>query len=123
MGSVCGPMTVDQGARDAANQPRRCVPCLRVFADTLFVEDGSRHGDEVTIRSPRFAAAEALSFLVAEAEGGGTARHHEIEGGLAAAHPAIEDVPAAGALGIDEVQVITAHLEARGEILARLRRP
>ncbi|MCW5803238.1 MAG: DEAD/DEAH box helicase [Deltaproteobacteria bacterium] len=24
------------------------MPCLRVFADTLYVEDGSRHGDEVT---------------------------------------------------------------------------
>ena len=27
--------------------PARCVPRLRVFSDTLFVEDGSRHGDEV----------------------------------------------------------------------------
>ena len=27
--------------------PARCVPCLRLFADTLFVDDGSRHGDEV----------------------------------------------------------------------------
>jgi superfamily II DNA or RNA helicase len=25
----------------------RCVPCLRVFADTLFVDDGSRNGDEL----------------------------------------------------------------------------
>jgi superfamily II DNA or RNA helicase len=25
----------------------RCVPCLRLFADTLYVDDGSRHGDEV----------------------------------------------------------------------------
>jgi hypothetical protein len=41
-------MTIDHGARDTASSPRRCVPCLRVFADTLFVEDGSRHGDEVT---------------------------------------------------------------------------
>jgi superfamily II DNA or RNA helicase len=28
--------------------PARCQPCLRVFADTLFLDDGSRHGDEVT---------------------------------------------------------------------------
>ncbi len=27
--------------------PARCVPCLRLFAETLFVDDGSRHGDEV----------------------------------------------------------------------------
>ena len=27
--------------------PVRCVPCLRVFAGTLFVDDGTRHGDEV----------------------------------------------------------------------------
>src|SRR5262245_24744554 len=40
------PMTVDFGARDEA-APARCVPCLRVFADTLFVDDGTRHGVEV----------------------------------------------------------------------------
>src|SRR3954470_16196715 len=27
--------------------PARGTPCLRVFADTLFVDDGSRRGDEV----------------------------------------------------------------------------
>ena len=27
--------------------PARCVPCLRLFAETLYVDDGSRHGDEV----------------------------------------------------------------------------
>ncbi|MFN0250997.1 MAG: DEAD/DEAH box helicase [Kofleriaceae bacterium] len=27
--------------------PQRCVPCLRLFAETLFVDDGSRHGDEI----------------------------------------------------------------------------
>ncbi len=27
--------------------PARCTPCLRLFAETLFVDDGSRHGDEV----------------------------------------------------------------------------
>src|SRR6187549_2896113 len=25
----------------------RCQPCLKLFAETLFVDDGSRHGDEV----------------------------------------------------------------------------
>ncbi len=30
-----------------AAAPARCTPCLRVFADTLFVDDGSRRGDEV----------------------------------------------------------------------------
>jgi superfamily II DNA or RNA helicase len=30
-----------------AAAPARCLPCLRVFADTLFVDDGSRRGDEV----------------------------------------------------------------------------
>jgi superfamily II DNA or RNA helicase len=30
-----------------AAAPARCIPCLRVFADTLFVDDGSRRGDEV----------------------------------------------------------------------------
>ncbi|HEX7839479.1 MAG TPA: hypothetical protein VF469_18510, partial [Kofleriaceae bacterium] len=30
-----------------AAAPVRCTPCLRVFADTLFVDDGSRRGDEV----------------------------------------------------------------------------
>jgi superfamily II DNA or RNA helicase len=40
-------MSSDPGARDQA-LPARCVPCLRVFADTLFVDDGSRHGDEVS---------------------------------------------------------------------------
>src|SRR5512140_2112250 len=31
----------------AAALPARAIPCLRVFADTLFVDDGSRRGDEV----------------------------------------------------------------------------
>lgn len=39
-------MSLDTGARDEA-APARCTPCLRVFADTLFVDDGSRHGAEV----------------------------------------------------------------------------
>src|SRR5689334_21499742 len=39
-------MSTDPGARDQI-APARCVPCLRVFADTLFVDDGSRHGEEV----------------------------------------------------------------------------
>jgi len=39
-------MSFDSGARDLT-APAPCVPCLRVFADTLFVDDGSRHGDEV----------------------------------------------------------------------------
>jgi superfamily II DNA or RNA helicase len=30
-----------------AAAPVRCTPCLRMFADTLFVDDGSRRGDEV----------------------------------------------------------------------------
>ena len=30
-----------------AAAPARCTPCLRVFADTLFVDDGSRRGAEV----------------------------------------------------------------------------
>jgi superfamily II DNA or RNA helicase len=30
-----------------AAAPARCTPCLRVFADTLFVDDGSRRGDEL----------------------------------------------------------------------------
>ena len=30
-----------------AAAPARCTPCLRVFADTLFVDDGTRVGDEV----------------------------------------------------------------------------
>ena len=30
-----------------AAAPVRCTPCLRVFADTLFVDDGSRRGEEV----------------------------------------------------------------------------
>ncbi len=40
-------MSTDPGARDQV-APARATPCLRVFADTLFVDDGSRHGDEVT---------------------------------------------------------------------------
>jgi superfamily II DNA or RNA helicase len=40
-------MSTEPGARDQV-APARCVPCLRVFADTLFVDDGSRHGDEVS---------------------------------------------------------------------------
>ncbi len=40
-------MSTDPGARDQA-APARVTPCLRVFADTLFVDDGSRHGDEVS---------------------------------------------------------------------------
>ena len=34
------------GVRDEA-APARCTPCIRLFADTLFIDDGSRHGDEV----------------------------------------------------------------------------
>jgi len=30
-----------------AAAPVRCTPCLRVFADTLFVDDGSRRGEEI----------------------------------------------------------------------------
>jgi superfamily II DNA or RNA helicase len=54
-------MTSEPGAREAsvaasasvaaaaarAPAAARCVPCLTVFADTLYVDDGSRHGDEV----------------------------------------------------------------------------
>lgn len=40
-------MSVDIGVREQPS-PARCVPCLRVFADTLFVDDGSRNGYEVT---------------------------------------------------------------------------
>jgi len=39
-------MSFDAGARDEA-APARCTPCIRLFADTLYVDDGSRHGDEV----------------------------------------------------------------------------
>jgi superfamily II DNA or RNA helicase len=39
-------MSFEPGARTEA-APARCVPCLRVFADTLFVDDGTRRGDEV----------------------------------------------------------------------------
>jgi superfamily II DNA or RNA helicase len=39
-------MSLDSGARDEA-APARCTPCIRLFADTLYVDDGSRHGDEV----------------------------------------------------------------------------
>jgi superfamily II DNA or RNA helicase len=39
-------MSFDFGARDEA-APARCTPCIRLFADTLYVDDGSRHGDEV----------------------------------------------------------------------------
>src|SRR5690606_3267170 len=38
---------LETGARDQV-APARCVPCLRVSADTLFVDDGSRHGAEVS---------------------------------------------------------------------------
>jgi len=31
----------------AAPAPARCVPCLKLFADTLYVDDGTKHGDEV----------------------------------------------------------------------------
>ena len=31
----------------AAPVPARCVPCLKLFADTLYVDDGTKHGDEV----------------------------------------------------------------------------
>jgi superfamily II DNA or RNA helicase len=34
-------------ATPSRSAPARCTPCLRVFADTLFVDDGSRRGDEV----------------------------------------------------------------------------
>src|SRR5437773_2343519 len=39
-------MSFEFGARDEA-APARCTPCIRLFADTLYVDDGSRHGDEV----------------------------------------------------------------------------
>ena len=32
---------------EGAVAPARCVPCLRLFAETLYVDDGTRHGDEV----------------------------------------------------------------------------
>jgi superfamily II DNA or RNA helicase len=38
-------MSIPRG--DAPAAPARGTPCLRVFADTLFVDDGSRRGDEV----------------------------------------------------------------------------
>ncbi|HEY5937958.1 MAG TPA: DEAD/DEAH box helicase, partial [Kofleriaceae bacterium] len=39
-------MSTESGAHESV-APVRCVPCLRLFADTLFVEDGSKHGDEI----------------------------------------------------------------------------
>ncbi|MBS1118513.1 MAG: Superfamily helicase, family [Deltaproteobacteria bacterium] len=38
-------MSIEPGARDQTALAR-CVPALRLFADTLFLDDGSRHGDE-----------------------------------------------------------------------------
>jgi len=38
---------VQPSGAPAAAAPARATPCLRVFADTLFVDDGSRRGDEV----------------------------------------------------------------------------
>ncbi len=41
-------MSIHRGTSSAsAPAPARVTPCLRVFADTLFVDDGSRRGDEV----------------------------------------------------------------------------
>ena len=39
-------MSYPPGATAGA-APARCVPCVRLFAETLYVDDGSRHGDEV----------------------------------------------------------------------------
>ncbi|MBA3397633.1 MAG: DEAD/DEAH box helicase [Deltaproteobacteria bacterium] len=39
-------MSSEIGVRDQT-APAKCTPCLRVFAETLFVDDGSRHGDEI----------------------------------------------------------------------------
>ncbi len=36
-----------EGGAPSQVAPARCTPCIRLFADTLFVDDGSRHGDEV----------------------------------------------------------------------------
>ena len=49
-------MSTDLGAHGEA-APARCVPCLRLFADTLFVEDGSKHGDEVVTAMLRLELA------------------------------------------------------------------
>jgi len=39
--------------------PVRCVPCLRLFAETLYVADGSRHGEEVRTAMARLDFAYA----------------------------------------------------------------
>jgi hypothetical protein len=71
-------MTTDLGARDHA-LPARVTPCLRVFADTLFVDDGSRHGDEVTTAMLRLEFEYEGRKVRAGAPGGALVRDRDAE--------------------------------------------
>jgi superfamily II DNA or RNA helicase len=66
-----GPPVRDQAA------PARCVPCLRVSADTLFVDDGSRHGAEVETAMLRLSFDYGGRHV--RAGGGGPGRDHQAE--------------------------------------------
>jgi superfamily II DNA or RNA helicase len=103
------PMSLDQGARDEA-APARCIPCLRVFADTLFVDDGSRHGAEVRTAMLRLDF-EYQGRRVRASDHRGAGRDREAErqacrvleglGALELAH--LEDCAVTPGLGIDYV--------------------
>ena len=110
-------MSLEHGARDEA-APARCIPCLRVFADTLFVDDGSRHGSEVCTAMLR------LDFdyggRKVRAGGGGPGRDRQAEaqacrvleglGALELAH--LEDCAASPGTGVDYVVAVDGDVHA-----------
>ena len=121
-------MSSEPGARDQPT-PARCTPCLRVFADTLFVDDGSRHGDEVTTAMLRLefeyeAGARGIRFRAGEprraAPPAGPARDREAEaqacrvleglGAIELAH--LDDCAVTPGIGADYVVAVDGDVHA-----------
>jgi superfamily II DNA or RNA helicase len=102
-------MSFDSGARDEA-APARCTPCIRLFADTLYVDDGSRHGDEVKTAMVRLDF-EYSGRRVRSSDPRGAGRDREAErqacrvleslGALEAAH--LDDCAVTPGMGIDYI--------------------
>src|SRR3569623_1855888 len=93
--------------------PARCVPCLRLFADTLYVDDGSRHGEEVRTAMARLDFAyDGRKVRSRAPRGAGRDRAAELqaarvlEGLGALALASLEDCAVTPGSGIDYVLAV-----------------
>ena len=118
---MSSPPGVAEPAPATATAPAaaRCVPCVKLFADTLFVDDGTKHGDEirtamirldfdyggrrVRARDPRGAGRDRRAEAAA-------ARTLEELGALEAA--SLDDCAVAPGAGIDFVVAVDGNVHA-----------